>query len=1161
MAQLPPAVSELVNKLMPDPIPLSPNAASFAKYGDYQVSMFTGTPDISIPLYEIKSGGITVPISLSYHASGNRYSDQAGWTGLGWTLQTGGQITRQVMGRADELYYYSNPFTPMSTCLDYWFVKDVADGVRDLTPDLFSYSFPGKSGKFMIGQSTAPAPHEKSMIPFSPIQITEGTGLLSFDIKDERGVQYKFGVNRAGVPSRETTYTSSGSGPQPSAITSWYLTEINDPNSNDQVIFEYQSVGQFLTNDISHNITVSDACQIIAATGTPGECPINETISPLQESFNSVSVLQLGIKFIYFEGGKVEFVLGGSRMDQSNLKALDEIIVYSQKIPEGAYEITKRIKFIYNSYFKNLDQTKDLRLKLDEVHISGAAGGPVEKYKFDYHTNSFSWDKDLYSYKRDLWDFYNGANNLNLIPRMDIYIQERMDVPPVLTPIGGAIDRSPNPTYLKEGVLRTIYYPTGGYTKFDYEPHKYFENSAIKLAGGLRVTTIESNDGSEANSIFKTYKYGTGESGYGEKMFDTNDYWFMNQQQYRVYQDFGGLVTSTSAHRVRMFFSQPGFHLNLSEGSPVVYPVVTEYYGNTTTNIGKVVYEFDNGAFVPDVIQLVEGTTNHYVSSQSWARGKLTKKTTFSNSGSLLQTNEISYTRFKEESKLVGYGASRLLIYPSLGAMQPYVNPCQTSAGETIDGSEYGTAPFVERTGIVLETSNKETVYVNGDISKYTSKTVTKSYDNTYLLLTDVVSSASIDTEEIVSKTKYPFSYTYSGTLTGTPKALNTLLSQNAIATPIEEYTLRRNKNGTNSRVVAGKVNTFIENQDNLAQIKMDEIFLLEANDPLTDYSPTALTSSSLTKDGRYKSRIKFNTYDWFGNLQQATKTGDAPLTILWGYNHALPIAKVQKASLSLGLINQTTTFGTGITVGTGSICTTLSGSFTISDQQIVTFNPSVFFDAGLGLWISLTMKNSSGVVVFGPKQYNESNVYTESVTLPAGTYMFCYVSPDYPDPYSASISFTVNYYTGKRQTVFHTSFEVDGVSDPVAKTGGKVWNGTYSVVMPHVLGNYVLSYFTRQNTSGASWVYQESAISITNANTSNLAIGAAGYSIDEVRLYPEGAMMTTYTYDPLIGVTSITDVNNLSTYYVYDNFGRLMHVKDHNGNIVKAYEYRYKTP
>jgi len=38
---------------------LSPNAASLGVYGDIPVSLYTGTPDISIPLYDIKVSNFT----------------------------------------------------------------------------------------------------------------------------------------------------------------------------------------------------------------------------------------------------------------------------------------------------------------------------------------------------------------------------------------------------------------------------------------------------------------------------------------------------------------------------------------------------------------------------------------------------------------------------------------------------------------------------------------------------------------------------------------------------------------------------------------------------------------------------------------------------------------------------------------------------------------------------------------------------------------------------------------------------------------------------------------------------------------------------------------------------------------------------------------------
>lgn len=57
----------------------------------------------------------------------------------------------------------------------------------------------------------------------------------------------------------------------------------------------------------------------------------------------------------------------------------------------------------------------------------------------------------------------------------------------------------------------------------------------------------------------------------------------------------------------------------------------------------------------------------------------------------------------------------------------------------------------------------------------------------------------------------------------------------------------------------------------------------------------------------------------------------------------------------------------------------------------------------------------------------------------------------------------------------------------------------------------------------------------------------------------PVTSLMTSYTYDPLIGVTSITDPRGRTVYYHYDAFNRLEQVKDHEGNILNKNEYNYK--
>jgi YD repeat-containing protein len=72
------------------------------------------------------------------------------------------------------------------------------------------------------------------------------------------------------------------------------------------------------------------------------------------------------------------------------------------------------------------------------------------------------------------------------------------------------------------------------------------------------------------------------------------------------------------------------------------------------------------------------------------------------------------------------------------------------------------------------------------------------------------------------------------------------------------------------------------------------------------------------------------------------------------------------------------------------------------------------------------------------------------------------------------------------------------------------------------------------------------------------VTVSGAG-SIDELRLYPATAQMTTYTYSPLIGMTTVCDIDNKITYYSYDGFGRLKWIKDQDGNIIKTMQYHFE--
>jgi hypothetical protein len=73
----------------------SPQAASLGKYGEIRCHPVNGTHLITIPLGEIKTNQISVPISLNYNSEGCRPEEHPTWVGLNWNLQAGGVIRRQ----------------------------------------------------------------------------------------------------------------------------------------------------------------------------------------------------------------------------------------------------------------------------------------------------------------------------------------------------------------------------------------------------------------------------------------------------------------------------------------------------------------------------------------------------------------------------------------------------------------------------------------------------------------------------------------------------------------------------------------------------------------------------------------------------------------------------------------------------------------------------------------------------------------------------------------------------------------------------------------------------------------------------------------------------------------------------------------------------------
>lgn len=167
---------------------------------------------------------------------------------------------------------------------------------------------------------------------------------------------------------------------------------------------------------------------------------------------------------------------------------------------------------------------------------------------------------------------------------------------------------------------------------------------------------------------------------------------------------------------------------------------------------------------------------------------------------------------------------------------------------------------------------------------------------------------------------------------------------------------------------------------------------------------------------------------------------------------------------------------------------------------------------------------------------------------------------------------------------IAYTSFEADGTGNWVVPsttvdvssslTGAQCYNLTNGSISKAGLSSsttYIVSYWSRTGSSysvtGSSAVLQGKTISINGASwtyfehtvtgTTSVTVSGTG-DIDELRLYPKGALMTTYTYIPLIGTSNTCDADNRVTYYFYDGLGRLRYIKDQDGNIVKTIEYHY---
>src|SRR5258706_269180 len=258
------------SQLVKEPKFASPNAAALGKYADIPVSYHTGVPEISIPIYTIQEGTLSLPVSLSYHSSGIRVDEVASSVGLGWSLNAGGMITRMVKGGPDEGIVYgtfnggNSPYQRWGWYKDYGILPllnscaltpllttnnsttpwdggcqilcyEASKGYVDTEPDLFSFNFAGYSGKFFFDAS-----RKVHMIPESDVYVepvNTPAYFYAWKVIAPDGSKYFFGG-----AATEISYSDPaelGSNKHVSSSTTWYLYRVESRNGESWINIDY----------------------------------------------------------------------------------------------------------------------------------------------------------------------------------------------------------------------------------------------------------------------------------------------------------------------------------------------------------------------------------------------------------------------------------------------------------------------------------------------------------------------------------------------------------------------------------------------------------------------------------------------------------------------------------------------------------------------------------------------------------------------------------------------------------------------------------------------------------------------------------------------------------------------------------------------------------
>ncbi|SFC66294.1 YD repeat-containing protein [Flagellimonas taeanensis] len=1111
-------------------IPNSPTAEEFKRQVDFPVSYYTGVPDIDINLYSTSVDGKDIDVTLRYLANGIKVDQRATWVGLGWSLNVGGVITRSIRGGADEVnqnfngYSTNNgPGSKLETFLDLDiqnrsgmttseieftenYRRHGASGQYDTEPDIYTFNAFSISGKFVIDYSgnIVSLSDEKYLI--------DGHPSSGFEITDQNGYKYMFNsvestTNLLMSSLEETTYNSS-----------WFLSQIITPNGN-IVSFTYD-------NELINYDTPVTMSHIYYVAGYPN-C---SHLFVGHSSYSNITINSKRLTRIDFPKGYIKFNAFTNRLDLQGAKRLDNIEVYNFNDALIAKHI---LSFSYFGNSGSSDQD-DKRLKL--VSISKVAGTETSDHAFGY--NDSSNVPSIQSFAKDYWGYYNGKNvNNSPVPNLINAIYTAKN-PYTQTPISRYINDDnrtnasliPSENHAKVGILTTITYPTGGKTVFDYELNDFNYRKSSYASSGVNGGTPTYINLAKAVAATEPFLSDPGydNSNYGGTVLGDNlernvSFVAPETGQYAILYVLEGQGNST-ASRVQV----------LEDDYTVLFSVQNGNY--SSSNYSQTVFLNENETY----ILKAQVDDDHRRSVIVISRVDYSGNTKIDENGNTVVSKPtIGGLRVKRIQK---YDDNDVLVLQR--EYEYLMEDNQTSSGVVLNSD----LPFISALGNGVNCSEPIKISSNplhaygttkGNLVGYrrvTEKFVDFEHNSSYKNVYEYTSAFDFPDDDVeFFNSDYDISFPLTNRLDNDFRR-GLLLSKTSY--------------DTNGDVVNKLVNSYDYAIDELPSKVLGAHFALNS-----DVSETEVASLGGTP---FLLFVNYNKY-MYENIYTANLASSKNTLYFdegqffeeqtfYSYNrpHSGLVSRVIKSnSNSENLITEMIYPDDIATASMLSDNTTIEGG-ALTTEAFNAVKKLKHPDndlAGLHRIGTLVQTNTyndandNGIAesseFLGLKRTNYKD-YGNDIVLPKD---------------EESLKGIFNSSTNKLQSriTFH-DYDDNGNPLEVSMPGGPRTSYIWGYDQQYPVAKIENATRTQvESTLGVSPGYHTGSggLNLTQGNT--------------LRNGLPDSMVTTYTYDPLVGVTSVTDPKGNVTYYGYDAYKRLEFVKDADGYLVQEYKYNYK--